>query len=227
MGVFTLILATITSSALEQARYGRALLGREQALHVAEAGLEYYRWFLAHNPGNLTNGTGGAGPYSYTVSDPEGGTMGTASLTVTGNTQCGALQYVDITSRGISNQNPGFPRTISARHMQHNVAEYAALSNTNVWYGSSSSNVGPYFSNGGIREDGTNNSTVTSALSTFSCDSSMGCSPTQTKNGVFGAGPGSALWKYPAASIDFSGMATNFTTLRGYPQSSRELLQAV
>src|SRR3989344_3751724 len=111
--------------------------------------------------------------------------------------------------------------------MQHNVAEYAALSNTNVWYGSSSSNVGPYFSNGGIREDGTNNSTVTSALSTFSCDSSMGCSPTQTKNGVFGAGPGSALWKYPAASIDFSGMATNFSTLRGYAQASGKYLQDV
>ena len=225
MGVFMLILATITSYAFTQAKYGRALLGREQALHVAEAGLEYYRWFLAHNPGNLTNGTGLPGPYSYTVSDPEGGTMGTASLTVTGSTQCGALQYIDISSRGISSQNPGFPRTISARYMQHNVAEYAAITNTNVWYGAANTSVGPYFSNGGIRMDGTNNSTVTSALSSFSCDSSMGCSPTQTKNGVFGAGSGSALWKYPASSIDFSGMATNFGTLRTYAQTSGKYLQ--
>src|SRR3989338_7012282 len=225
MGVFTLILATITSSALEQARYGRALLGREQALHVAEAGLEYYRWFLAHNPGNLTNGTGLTGPYTYTVSDPEGGTTGTASLTVTGNTQCGALQYVDITSRGISNQDPGLPRTISARHMRRNVAEYAFLLNTNVHYSSVYVGSGPHFSNGGIRMDGSNNSTVTSMLSSFSCDDPMGCSPTQTKPGVFGAGSGFALWRYPASTIDFPGMAGNFGNMRGYAISSGKYYQ--
>ena len=225
MGVFMLILGTITSYAFEQARYGRAILGREQALHVAEAGLEYYRWFLTHNPGNLTNGTGLPGPYTYTVSNPEGGTMGTASLTVTGNTQCGVLQYVDISSRGVSSINAGYPRTISARYMQRNVAEYAVLTNTNVWYGSANVGVGPGFSNGGIREDGSNNSTITSALATFSCDSSMGCSPTQTKNGVFGSGSGAALWKYPATSIDFPGMATNFGTLRTYAQTSGKYFQ--
>lgn len=220
MGVFMLILGTITSFAFEQARYGRVLLGREQALHVAESGLEYYRWFLAHNPGNLTNGTGLPGPYVYTVSDPEGGAMGTASLTVAGNTQCGVLQNIDIASRGTSNQNPGYPRALSVRYMQRSVAEYAFLTNSNVWFGSTNASVGPYFGNGGIREDGSNNSTVTSALATFSCDSSMGCTPTQTKNGVFGAGAGSALWLFPASSIDFAGMATNFNTLQGYAQTN-------
>ncbi len=91
MGVFMIVLGTITSYAFEQARYGRALLAREQALHIAEGGLEYYRWFLAHNPGNLANGTGLPGPYTYTVDDPEGGTLGSAALTVTGNSQCGVL----------------------------------------------------------------------------------------------------------------------------------------
>lgn len=224
MGIFAMILGSVTSYALQQAKYGRALLGREQALHIAEAGLDYYRWFLSHNPGNLTNGTGLAGPYTYAVNDPEGGQLGTASLTVTGNTQCGVLQSVDLTSVGTSDQNSGYPRTISVRYMQRNVAEHAFLSNSNVWFGSTNASVGPYFSNGGIREDGSNNSTVTSALSTFTCDSSMGCSPTQSKAGVFGSGAGSALWQYPASSIDFSGMATNFNTLKGYAQASGKYL---
>lgn len=220
MGVFMIVLGTITSYAFEQARYGRALLAREQALHIAEAGLQYYRWFLAHNPGNLTNGTGLPGPYTYTVDDPEGGTLGSAALTVTGNSQCGVLQSIDISARGISDQSPGYPRTVSVRYMRHTVAEYAFLVNANVWYGATNVGNGPYFSNGGTRADGANNSTVTSAVSTFSCDSSMGCSPTQTKNGVFGAGTGSALWSFPASSIDFPGMAANFTTMKTYAQTS-------
>jgi hypothetical protein len=225
MGVFMLIMGMLTSYAFQQAKYGRALLAREQALSIAESGLEYYRWFLTHNPGNLQNGTGLPGPYTYTVNDPEGGALGSASLAVTGNYQCGVLQNIDIASTGAAANNPGFPRTISARYMQHNVAEYAYLANTNVWFGASNSSVGPYFSNGGIREDGSNNSTVGSALTSFSCDSSMGCSPTQTKAGVFGIGSGSALWQFPVSSIDFSGIATNFSSIKTYAQDSGRYFQ--
>lgn len=93
MGIFMLIMGTITSYAFEEAKYGRALLGREQALHAAEAGLEYYRWFLAHNPTDLQNGTGQAGPYTYTIKDPEtSATIANASVSVVGNAQCGQVQ---------------------------------------------------------------------------------------------------------------------------------------
>lgn len=216
MGVFGLILGSISSYALQQGRYGRVLYDREQALHSAEAGLEYYRWFLAHNPNNLTNGTGSAGPYAYSVEDPEGGEIGTASLSVAAEEQCGVNQWIDITSVGKSNLNPSFPRTLSARYMRPSVAGYSYLLNSNVWAGADRVITGPYFSNGGIRMDGSNNSTVSSAVSTWSCDSSFGCSPTRTKAGVFGAGSGSALWTYPEASIDFAGIAADFSTLKDH-----------
>ena len=58
MGVFMIILGTLASFALELSKYGRGLYDREQALHSAEAGLEYYRWYLAHFPNDLQNGTG-------------------------------------------------------------------------------------------------------------------------------------------------------------------------
>jgi len=220
MGIFLMILATLTSYAFQQSKYGRALYGREQALHIAESGLEYYRWFLAHFPNNLTNGTGQAGPYTYTVNDPEGGQLGSASLTITGNLQCNVIQSIDITSEGTADLNPGFPRTISARYMRPSVAAYSYLLNSNVWAGADRNITGPYFSNGGIRMDGNNNSDVQSALSTWSCNSAFGCSPTQTKNGVFGAGSGSALWSYPAATIDFAGIGVNLSNLKTYAQSN-------
>lgn len=220
MGIFLLIMGTITSYAFQQSKYGRALYGREQALAIAEAGLEYYRWFLAHNPGNLTNGAGQPGPYTYTVNDPEGGVLGTASLSVVGNSQCGVLQSIDLTSKGTSNLNPGFPRTIAVRHMQPSVAQRSIFSQSSVWYGSGENLSGPALSNNGFRMDGASNSTVSSAVSTWSCDSSFGCSPTQTKPGVFGSGSNFLLWSYPVSSIDFAGMTTNLSTLKGYAQAS-------
>lgn len=221
MGIFLIIMGTITSYAFEQAKYGRALYGREQAIAIAEAGLEYYRWFLAHNPNNLTNGTGAAGPYTYTVTDPEGGTLGTASISVTGNTQCGVIQSIDITSQGTSNTNVVFKRTLFARYMRQSVAAYSYLLNSSVWAGSDRAITGQYFSNGGIRMDGTNNSTVSSAVTTWSCDSNYNCIPTQSSApGVLGRGSGFALWQSSAASIDFAGIATSLANLKTYATSN-------
>ena len=42
---------------------------REKAFQVAETGLEYYRWHLAHWPNDLQDGTGHAGPYVHTVNE--------------------------------------------------------------------------------------------------------------------------------------------------------------
>lgn len=222
MGIFALILGSVTSYTFTQARYGRALFAQEQALQIAEAGLEYYRWFLAHNPDDLTNGTGQGGPYTYTVSDPEGGEVGSASLTIIGNSACGIVQSVDITSRGTSNANPAFSRTLFARHMRPSVAENAFLMNGGASFGSTNVGIGPYHANGGIKMDGTNNSIVSSQQETYLCDPTYGsaCNPPVTKPGVWGAGSGSALWKFPVPQVNFSNMTLNFATLQGYAQSN-------
>ncbi len=221
MGIFLLIMGSITSLALEDAKYGRALYGREQAFDVAEAGLEYYRSFLSYYPNNLTNGTGLPGPYTYTVTDPEtGAAIGNASISVVSNSQCGVIQSIDITSTGTSNQDPGFPRKLFARYMQPSVAGYSYLLNGNVWAGSTRNITGPYFSNGGIRMDGTNNSTVSSARSTWDCNSNYGCSPEQrAAPGVVGTGTGSALWQYPVASVNFSGINASLASLQSTAQT--------
>ena len=218
MGIFGLIVSTVASYVFTQANIGRAKLAREEALQIAEAGLEYYKWFLAHNPDDLQNGTGGPGPYEYVVDDPEGGEVGTASITVEGNIACGDIQSVDITSEGTSNANPQFKRTLFARYAKPSVAEYAYIINSNVWAGDDRDIVGPYHSNGGIRMDGTNNSLVTSAVSSWTCTSSFGCSPDQSVDGVWGAGSGSALWQYPVPQFDFGGISVDLSDLRSKAQ---------
>ncbi len=224
LGVFTLMLGTVTSYAFQQATYGRAMFAREQALHVAEAGLEYYRWFLTHNPSILAAGVGLISPYTYTLNDPEGTTFGTASITATANLQCGALQWVDLASTGRATASVGFPRTLNARYMKRSVAEYAFIFNSSVWLGASTVGVGPYHANNGMRMDGPSNSTVTASVSQMWCDSSFGCTPSQWRNGVFGNSTTTALWSYPVQTIDFSAMAVNFSTLKGYAQTSGIML---
>ncbi len=226
MGIFLFLLATIMSYVLTQGKYGRALNAREQAFNISEAGLEYYRWFLAHNPSIMNAGVGLTSPYTYIVNDPEASRLGESTITATANLQCGVVQWVDLTSVGKSDQSVVFTRTLNARYMRPSVGEYSALLNANVWAGADRVISGPYFSNGGIRMDGTTNSTVQSAVATWSCDSSFGCSPTQSKNGVWGSGSGSALWSWApnVASFNFAGIATNFATLRGYANSTGILL---
>ena len=220
MGVFAIMLGSITSYTFMQARYGRALYAREQAVQIAESGLEYYRWFLAHTTSILDNGTGLSTPVTYEVKDAENNRIGQATISVALATTCGVPQYADITSEGRADRDTGFARTLLARYMRPSVAEYSHIVNQNVWAGSDRNITGSYHSNGGVRMDGTNNSKVTSAVASWICDSSFGCSPTNNNaNGVFGSGSGSALWQYPVPQISFEGIATQFSTLSGYAYS--------
>ena len=219
MGIFGLMMSTVVSYVLTQAKVGRAKSAQEQAFHIAEAGLEYYRWFLEHNPGDLTNGTGESGPFEYDVEDPEGGTLGTALLSIEGNNACGVLQSIDITSEGTSDADSRFSRTLSARYARPSVAEYAFIINSNVWAGSDRVISGPYHSNGGIRMDGTSNSTVTSSVEDWLCTSSFGCDPSETQPGVFGAGEDPLLWEYPVSQINFAGIAVDLENIKELAQT--------
>lgn len=214
MGIFGLIAATVASYTLTQSKVGRATYAQEQAFQIAEAGLEYYRWYLEHNPNDFTNGTGEEGPYPYEVEDPEGGKIGTAEISIEENTACGVAQSVDIISEGIADADPQYTRTLSARYAQPSVAEYAFIINSNVWAGDDRVISGPYHANGGIRMDGTSNSTVTSSVETWSCTSSFGCDPSQTQPGIFGEGEDATLWEYPIPQVDFSGIAVDLEQIK-------------
>src|SRR5690606_21947328 len=55
----------------------------QEALHIAEAGLQYYRWVLAHDPDDYQDGTGEPGPYVHSFTDPQSGVTGSYSLSIT------------------------------------------------------------------------------------------------------------------------------------------------
>lgn len=204
----------VTQSQVVEQRYHLDL-----ASDIAEAGLNYYKWFLAHYPDDVTNGTGLPGPYVQTYSDPEGGAIGEYSLTIASSTYCGQVASIDVSSTGRVN-GANVERTLSARYARPTVAEYAFIINSNVWAGSSLSIVGPYHSNQGIRMDGTNYSTVTSGVNTWSCTASFGCTPTQTRDGVFTttANANSLLFSYPSPPINFNTLTVDLANMQARAQ---------
>lgn len=218
--VFVTVLGALSGFVLTENRAQTTATSATRALSIAEAGLEYYRWFLAHYPNDLQNGTGVAGPYSIPYADPEGGETGTISLAITGNTSCGVTTSIDIRSTGTPTENASAARTIVARYARPTVARYSYVLNSSVWAGSDRIILGPYHSNGGVRMDGTANSPVTSSLSTWLCTSSFGCSPNQTKAGVWGAGTDQTLWDYPVPQVDFAGIAADFGSLKTLANAS-------
>ncbi len=208
------VLGALSSFVLTENKLQLNSTSGSRGLAIAEAGIEYYRWFLAHNPTDLQNGTGQPGPYTIPYNDPEGGQTGTISLAITGNISCGQTTSIDIRSTGTPIESPTTDRTIVARYARPTVALYSTISNSSVWAGEDRVISGPYHSNGGIRMDGTANAPVTSSLSTWLCDSAFKCTPSQTKTGVWGAGTNQSLWKYPVPQIDFAGIAADFTNLK-------------
>lgn len=219
---------TITESRVVEQRYQL-----EQASDIAEAGLNYYKWYLAHYPDDVTNGTGLPGPYVHEYNDPELGAIGEFSLTIASTTYCGSVASIDVMSTGHTYADPTVQRTITARYAQPTVAEYAYIINSNVWAGPDRIIVGPYHSNQGIRMDGTNLSTVTSGLTDWTCTSSYGCSPNSTQDGVF-TSTGNAnplLFSFPSTPINFTGLTIDMANMKDkaennggiyIPKSSRE-----
>jgi hypothetical protein len=218
MGIFVAVLTGLLSSVALQKKVQLAKEQGLSSLEIAEGGLDYYKWFLAHFPKDIQDGTGAPGPYVHDYIDPEGGaSIGKFSLDITGNFQCGELSRVDIVSTGWTNENPNITKVVQGGYARPSVAKYSYLLDSAVWAGEDRQINGPYHSNGGIHFSGTNFSSVTSNKTTWNC-SGYGCSPASSSaNGVIKdaaeSNPNTALWKWPVANIDFNIISQDLGTI--------------
>jgi hypothetical protein len=194
---------------------------QQRATDIAEAGLNYYRWFLAHYPDDVTDGTGLPGPYVHTYYDPEGGAIGEFSLEIASSTFCGAISSIEVASTGFTYVDPSAVSTVRARYARPTVAEYSFITNGAVWYGDDRVITGPVHSNQGIRMDGSHNSYIGSGQTDWSCTSTFGCSPAITVDGVYttsgNATPG--LFSFPTSPVDFAGLTLDLNEMKTKAQN--------
>jgi hypothetical protein len=215
-GIFLVILSSFVGYVVTQSQVINFRHEQQRATEIAEAGLNYYKWYLAHYPDDVTDGTGLPGPYVHVYNDPELGPIGEFSLEVSSNAYCGSIASIDVTSTAYTYNDPSAVSTVSARYARPTVAEYSFITNGAVWYGDDRVITGPVHSNQGIRMDGYHNSFIGSGQTSWTCDSSFGCSPSIDVDGVYTtsghATPG--LFSFPVSPVDFVGLTLDLNDMQ-------------
>ncbi len=186
------------------------------SLQIAEAGINYYMWYLNHNPTDYQDGTGEAGPYVHDFEDTYGNVIGRYVLEITPPVDGSTIATVR--STGITSRDTSPERTLVAQVGVPSLAKFAFLTASDVWIGSSEGVDGKLHSNGGIRFDGTGNDQITSAKLTYTCLPMHGCS-NLTKPGVWGAGGPSSFWEMGVSEIDFDQISGDLSDMQTLAQN--------
>jgi hypothetical protein len=176
--VSVIIVSALASFAATSLKLGRETFNREQAFQSAEAGIDYYRWHLAHATNDYQDGTGTAGPYIHSLTDKNGNVVGQFSLTITAPTQGSTL--VKIKSTGTSSLDSSFVRKILTQVAKPSIAEHAFAGNSAMRFGAGTEVFGSIYSNGGIRFDGLAHNMVSSGATTYTDNDSDACTTTNS-----------------------------------------------
>lgn len=226
--VFAVIAVIVTSSLVSWGgsvvKSERHISYREQAFHIAEAGLDYYRWHLAHAPNDYKDGTNANGPYIHDFNDKDGVRIGQFELTITppplGST------VVKIKSVGKVDISSSTSRTLVETLAIPSLAKYAVAANDFMRFGAGTEVFGPIHSNGGIRFDGLAHNLITSAKDKFvdpdvggaekfgvyTTDSPADPNPPAalpSRPDVFMAGR-----QFPTPAFDFVGITTDLSSMK-------------
>ena len=224
--VVVMIIGALSSWAATTTRGGRIAFNREQAFQSAEAGIDYYRWHLAHAPADYQDGTGIAGPYIHSLNDKNGNAVGQFSLDITppplGSTK------VKIKSTGSSSLDSSYLRKIESQVAKPSIAKYSVAGNNAMRFGAGTEIFGPVHVNGGIRFDGLAHNIVTSGATNYTDTDGDACTgnsyAVHTCLSPADPQPPTALPSRPDVfevgrlisqpTIDFSGFTTDLAILK-------------
>ncbi|MBI5126250.1 MAG: hypothetical protein HZA80_00575 [Candidatus Taylorbacteria bacterium] len=227
--IVVIIVSAFVSWGASVLRNQRQLAAREQAFQIAEAGIDYYRWHLAHAQSDYTDGTANPGPYVHDFTDKDGNVIGQFTLTITpppiGST------VVKIQSKGTVVAYPTVSRTIAVSLAIPSLAKYAVAANDVMRFGAGTEVFGPIHSNEGIRFDGVAHNLVTSAkdkyidpdapgsyrFGVYTQDSPVDPAPpaaVPNRPDVFMAGR-----QFPVPAVDFTGITANLSQLKTLAQA--------
>jgi len=176
MSVVTIILVSILQYISSQIRFSSNRLEREKAFQVAEAGISYYRWYLAHEISGKSseqikdfwesgNPYGVASPYEAEFFDPESGAIGKYKIEVDPPNPGSTIVYLK--STGWTYREPNIKRTIQVRLRRPSWSEYAVLANDVMRFGENTEVYGRVHSNFGIRFDGLAHNVVASSVDQY------------------------------------------------------------
>lgn len=217
--IFSILMVPLLNIVLAQINYLKTSVAKEQSLQIAEAGINYYQWRLAHFQNDYQDGTGQPGPYVHEYIDRDTQqVIGSYSLEVIppliGST------IVTIKSTGQTTKYPNIKKTITVKYGVPSLAKYSFLSNNVIWIGGNETVSGELFSNNGIRFDGYTNAPVKSTKTTYECPDTQGPPCPAIKDGIWGQAPSfvRAFWQFPVPAVDFTGLTYDLSSIKSSAQ---------
>lgn len=245
MTVVMILLTSIVTFVSSYLQYSLKQRDREQALHIAEAGIHFYRWYLAHQLDGRTAGQIQAFWDAGTAlgqSTPYVGVFGDGEYSITVDPPASGQTIVYITSTGNTNRYPDQSRTIRVRLRRPSWSEFAALTDEAVRFGTGTEVFGKIHSNNGIRFDGLAHNVVSSAVdeyndpdhnggNEFGVHTHVNVPPATGVNNTFRAAeaPPSAVAartdvfeagrEFPVAPLDFNGLLGDLSLMKAEAQS--------
>lgn len=231
-GVIAIIVTTaMVSWAATMLKNTKQLSAREQAMQIAEAGIDYYRWHLAHASTDYKDGTGTTtsnGPFIHDFEDKDGNVIGQYALTITPPPVGSTL--TKILSKGTVTEDPSISRSIQVSLAIPSFAKFAVVADDFMNFGSGTEVFGPIHSNKGIHFDGVAHNIITSAVNTFTdpdvnakkwgvyttsgTDDPNPNTPVNNRTDVFMAGR-----QFPVATVDFLGITTSLASMKTLAQA--------
>lgn len=224
------LLNASASWALLNVKAGRQAVSREQSLQIAEAGIDYYRWHLAHAPTDFQDGTGTSGPYTHDFRDKNGDVVGQFALDITPPPLGSTL--VEVSSKGNTADNTALNREVAVQFAKPSIAKYAVAANDVMRFGEGTEVFGPVHSNQGVRFDGIAHNVITSAVASYN-------DPDHTGGNEFGVHthvapvdplPPSAVpnrtdvfqvgRQFPVPAVDFFGITTDLAQMKTDAQTA-------
>ncbi len=221
-----IIITALVAAGGTALKASRLTVSNELAFNIAEAGIEYYRWHLAHDNDDYQDGTGAPGPYVHSYSDKNGDTIGEFVLDIT-PPQDGST-VVTIKSTGIPLNASSSARSIEVEMAIPSLANYAVVANDQMRFGSGTEVFGPIHSNGGIRFDGLAHNIVSSSKNEYEDNDSDACTvnswgvhtclfpadpepPVEppAREDVFMAGR-----SYPEVAVNFAGITSDLKKMK-------------
>lgn len=225
-----LISALVTWSGA-QLKSGRIDYKKETAFQIAEAGIEYYRWHLAHAPADYKDGTNDPGSYVHNYYDKSGNIIGQFSLEIT-PPMTGSMK-VTVRSTGATLADAtSSARIIEVDLTKPSLAKFAVVTENDIRFGEGTEVFGPIHSNGGVRFDGLAHNIISSALTDYNDPDHSGgnefavhthVSPVDTappafvpvRTDVFMAGR-----VFPVPAVDFAKFTNDLSTIKSTAQAS-------
>lgn len=242
MSAVAILLTSILGFISSQAKYSMQRQSQEEALRIAESGIHFYKWYLAHQLNGRTNSQidafwagatalGQTTPYQANYNDPYGAAIGQYRLTVMPPIPGSTIIYVQ--SEGWTSKYPTLKKTLRVRLRRPSWSESAVLANDFMRFGSGTEVYGRIHSNGGIRFDGLTHNVISSSLSSFDDPDHSGGSEfgvhthvtpvdplppaaVPTRLDVFEAGR-----SFPVATTDFNGVLGDLNTMKSEAQAGR------